>query len=90
LLAILGSIMLKRETIPIADIYVPIKRRATLEQRRVDEIAASILDKGLQAPIRVRADGARYVLVEGLNRLEGAKALGEETIAAFLVDVRKH
>jgi putative tryptophan/tyrosine transport system substrate-binding protein len=27
-----GSIMLKRDTIPIADIYVPIKRRATLEQ----------------------------------------------------------
>jgi len=39
---------MKRETIPIADIYVPIKRRATLEQKRVDEIAASILDKGLQ------------------------------------------
>ena len=36
--------MMKRETIPIADIYVPIKRRTTLEQKRVDEIAASILD----------------------------------------------
>jgi hypothetical protein len=56
--------MLKRDTIPIADIYVPIKRRATLEQKRVDEIAASILDEGLKAPIRVRADGARFVLVE--------------------------
>jgi hypothetical protein len=43
--------MMKRETIPIADIYVPTKRRATLEQKRVDAIAASILDKGLQAPI---------------------------------------
>ncbi len=50
--------MMKRETIAIADVYVPIKRLATLEQRRVDEIAASILDKGLQAPILVRADGA--------------------------------
>ena len=48
------------------------------------------LDKGLQAPILVRADGARFVLVEGLHRLEAAKALGEETIAAFLVDARKH
>jgi ParB-like chromosome segregation protein Spo0J len=52
--------MMKRETIAIADIYVPIKRRATLEQRRVDEIAASILDKGLQSPILVRVDGARF------------------------------
>ncbi len=55
--------MMKRETIPIADIYVPTKRRATLEPKRVDEIAASILDKGLQAPILVRADGARFVLL---------------------------
>jgi sulfiredoxin len=85
-----SSTMLKRETIPIADIYVPIKRRAPFEQKRVDEISASILDKGLQAPIRIRADGARFVVVEGLHRLEAAKALGEQTIAAFLVDVRKH
>ena len=81
--------MLKREIIPIADIYVPIKRRATLEQQRVDEIAVSILEKSLQAPIRVRPDGARFVLV-GLHRLEAAKALGEQSIAAFLVDAPKH
>jgi len=85
-----GSSMMKRETIPIADVYVPIKRRATLEQNRVDEIAASILDKGLLSPILVRADGTRFVLVEGLHRLEAAKALGEQTIVAFLVDARKH
>jgi sulfiredoxin len=82
--------MMKRGTIPIADVYVPIKRRATLEQKRVDELAASILDKGLLAPILVRADGARFVLVEGLHRLEAAKALGEETIVPFLVDARRH
>ena len=69
---------MKRETIAIADIYVPVKRRATLDQRRVDEIAASMLDKGLQTPILVRADGARFVLVEGLHRSEAAKALGEK------------
>jgi sulfiredoxin len=75
--------MLKRETIAIDAIYVPIKRRATLEQKRVDEIAASILDKGLQAPIRVRADGARFVLVEGLHRLEAAKALHQPMMHSF-------
>ena len=82
--------MMKRETIPIADVYVPTKRRATLEQNRVDEIAASILDKGLLSPILVRADGVRFVLVEGLHRLEAAKALGEQTVVAFLVDAQKH
>ncbi len=77
---------MKRETLPITDIYVPVKRRATLDQKRVDESAASMLDKGQQTPILVRADGARFVLVEGLHRLEAAKALGEETILCFLVD----
>lgn len=37
---------MKREIFPVADIYVPVKRRATLEQRRVDEIAASMLEDG--------------------------------------------
>ena len=48
--------MMKRETIPIADVYVPIKRRATLEHKRVDELAASILDNGLLAPILYSKD----------------------------------
>ena len=81
---------MKRENVPVADIYVPIKRRATLEQKRVDEIAASMLDSGQQTPILVRPDGARFVLVEGLHRLEAAKALGEKTIVGFRVDARKH
>jgi sulfiredoxin len=82
--------MMKREIFAVADIYVPIKRRATLEQKRVDEIAVSMLDSGQQTPILVRADGARFVLVEGLHRLEAAKALGEKTIVGFRVDARKH
>jgi sulfiredoxin len=82
--------MMKRVTLAIADIYVPMKRRATLDQKRVEEIAASILDKGPQSPILVRADGARFVLVEGLHRLEAAKALGEKTIAGSLVEARKY
>jgi ParB-like chromosome segregation protein Spo0J len=82
--------MLKREVFAVADVYVPVKRRATLEQKRVDEIAASMLDNGQQTPILVRQDGARLVLVEGLHRLEAAKALGEKTIVGFRVDARKH
>ncbi len=81
---------MKRESFAIADIYVPVKRRATLEQTRVDEIAASMLERGQQTPILVRPDGARFVLVEGLHRLEAAKALGEKTIVGFRVDARKH
>jgi sulfiredoxin len=82
--------MLKRETFAVDQIYVPVKRRATLDQKRVDDIAASMLSDGQQTPILVRPDGARFVLVEGLHRLEAAKALGEQTIVGFRVDARKH
>jgi len=82
--------MMKRETFAVADIYIPVKRRASIEQKRVDEIAASMLDDGQRTPILVRADGERFVLVEGLHRLEAATALGEKTIVGFLVAARKH
>jgi ParB-like chromosome segregation protein Spo0J len=82
--------MMKRENFPVANIYVPVKRRATLDQNKVDEIAASMLKDGQTTPILVREDGARFVLVEGLHRLEAAKALGETTIVGFRVAARKH
>ena len=78
-------LMLKRESFPIAKIYVPVKRRATLRQEAVREIAESMLEIGQATPILVRDDGDRFVLVEGLHRLEACKALGEETIDGFLV-----
>ena len=82
--------MMKRESFPVAKIYVPAERRKTLDLKRVDEIANSMLESGQQTPILVRADGTRFVLVEGLHRLEAAKALGEATIVGFRVDARKH
>ena len=82
--------MMKREKFPIADIYVPIKRRATLKPATVQELAKSILETGQQSPILVRRDGNRFVLVEGLHRLEACKALGEQTIVGYLVQAAKH
>jgi uncharacterized ParB-like nuclease family protein len=82
--------MMKVEKFAIAKIYVPTKRRTTLEPKKVDEIAESILEKGQLTPILVRADGERFVLVEGLHRLEACRKLGEETIAGYLVQARRH
>jgi sulfiredoxin len=82
--------VLKRESFPIDNIYVPVKRRATLDKARVSAIAESMLVSGQMSPIMVRADGARFVLIEGLHRLEAARALGETTIFGFRVDARKH
>ncbi len=82
--------MLKREIFPIERIYVPVKRRATLDPRRAHDLAESILSEGQKVPILVRDDGSRLVLVEGLHRLEACKLLGETTIIGHLVDARKH
>ena len=79
------------KNLSIAEIYVPVKRRNTLDQAKVDALAESILEKGLEAPILVRRDDSKgLVLVEGLHRLEACRALGEEEIACLLVQARQH
>lgn len=77
--------MPKPETFPIEKIFVPTKQKKAIKPEIVGEIAESILDIGQQAPISVRLDGDRLVLVEGLHRLEACKALGETTILGVLV-----
>jgi ParB-like chromosome segregation protein Spo0J len=77
--------MPKPESFPIDKIYVPVKRKKALKPERVQEVAESILEIGQQAPILVRPDEDRFVLVEGLHRLEACKALGEKTIIGLLV-----
>jgi sulfiredoxin len=81
--------MMKRETFAIATIYVPVKRRTMLDAKKVQEIAESILQVGLQSPIWVRRDGERFVLVEGLHRLKACKQL-EETVVGYVVQARRH
>jgi hypothetical protein len=75
----------KPESFPIDRIYVPVKRRKALKPEVVEEIAQSILEIGQQTPILVRPDEDRFVLVEGLHRLEACKALGERAIIGLLV-----
>ncbi len=72
-------------TIKIVEVYVPVKRRRSLNRQTVDEIAESILQTGKQPPITVHWDGKRYVLVTGLHRLEACKALGDETVSVTVV-----
>ncbi len=78
-------------TIRIDEVYVPAKRRNTLDPDKVSALAESILENGQEVPINVRRDEKKhYVLVEGLHRLEACKALGEETITAVIVQPRQH
>jgi ParB-like chromosome segregation protein Spo0J len=82
--------MLKSRTFEIAAIRVPVKRAKTVDPARVNAIAESMLEAGQTTPIMVRQDGAGFVLVEGLHRLEAKKALGETTIEGYVVQARKH
>ena len=77
--------LMENHSFAIEDIHVPGKRRRTLDPARVEAIAESMLEEGQKTPIRVRADGDRFVLVEGLHRLEACKALGETTIVCVVV-----
>lgn len=76
------------ESLSIAQIYVPVKRRNSINSELVREIAESMLEIGQQAPILVRRDGERFVLIDGLHRLEACKALGEETILGLFVSAQ--
>ncbi|UWQ13360.1 ParB N-terminal domain-containing protein [Aliiroseovarius sp. M344] len=82
--------MLKKETLPIAAIRVPVKRMKTLDADKALSLAEDILENGQQTPIRVREDSKGYVLIEGLHRLEALKQLGEETIEGYKVHARLH
>ena len=82
--------MLEKLTFPIERIRVPVKRAKTLDPAKVAALAERILEDGQQTPIRVRADGENFVLVEGLHRLEALKALGEETVQGYLTKARLH
>ncbi|MGB0572376.1 MAG: ParB N-terminal domain-containing protein [Alphaproteobacteria bacterium] len=73
----------------IDEIYIPTKRSNEVDPERVEEIAESILEEGQQVPIMVRDDGKRKILVEGLQRLEACKSLGEETIVGIIVQARQ-
>ncbi len=79
---------MRDQTFRIEDIYVPAKRRKTLDLVTVNAIAESMLEVGQRMPILVRRDGERLVLVEGLQRLEACRSLGEETIVGLIVQAR--
>jgi len=81
--------MLKPQDIPIEEIYVPTARRKTLDQETVESLAEDILENGQKTPIQVRQGQGRFVLVEGLHRLEACRSLGEDNISAYLVQAKK-
>jgi ParB-like chromosome segregation protein Spo0J len=81
--------MLKIVPVKIDEIYVPTKRRGELEQSRLDAVIETMLNGEAQKPIKVRSGKGRFVLVDGIHRLEASKALGETEIGAYIVQAPK-
>ncbi len=75
--------------VPIDKIYVPAGKKKTLEPEKVEPLAEDILENGLKSPIYVRLGKDRYVLQEGLHRLEAMKMLGETLIEGHIVQAKK-
>lgn len=77
--------------IALAEIYVPAKLARTLDPAKIETRAEEVLESGLRSPVQVRRDEerSRYVLVTGLHRLEAARALGEDSVEALVVQARK-
>ena len=76
--------------VPVGKIYVPAAKQKTLDEEKILPLAEDILENGLTNPIYVREGKGRFVLQEGLHRLEALKLLGSDTIEAHLVQARKH
>ena len=82
--------MLEKKTFPIDKVYVPTGKAKTLDPAKVELLAEDILENGQKVPVRLRQGKDRFVLIEGLHRLEALRALGEETVEGFLVHARLH
>jgi hypothetical protein len=69
----------------ISDIEIGARRRA-LDQARVEALAQSIRELGLQTPITVGvAEGIATRLISGFHRIEAAKLLGWQKIPCLVV-----
>ena len=80
---------MKDVMVKIDEIYIPAAKRAPIDADKVQALAESIAENGLQSPILLRPDKERYVLLSGLHRLEACKALGEIKVKANLVQATK-
>ena len=76
--------------VPIDKIYIPSAKRKTLDEEKVMPLAEDILENGQQSPIYVRLGKDRYVLQEGLHRVEAMKLLGSDRIEGHIVQAQKH
>lgn len=65
----------------------PFQPREHFDAEALEELKASIAEKGLVQPITVRRYDGRYQLIAGERRLRAVRELGLSTIPAYVLDV---
>jgi ParB-like chromosome segregation protein Spo0J len=75
--------------VPLDKIYIPAAKKKTLDEDKVMALAEDILENGQQSPIYVRLGKDRYVLQEGLHRVEAVRLLGSKTIEGHIIQAQK-
>lgn len=75
--------------IPIKDIRLnPHQPRKTFDAESLNELTASIKEKGVITPVTVRESDGEWILVAGERRLRASKKAGLKTIPAYVIEVR--
>ena len=75
-------------TIPISKIKKnPHQPRKNFDQKVLEELAASIKEKGVITPITVRLDKGGYILIAGERRVRASKLAKQKEIPAYIIEV---
>ena len=65
----------------------PHQPRQQFDETALQELVASIKEKGILTPITVRDDAGNYILIAGERRLRAAKLAGLVDIPAYVIEV---
>ena len=65
----------------------PHQPRKNFDQKTLEELAASIQEKGVITPVTVRLDKEGYILIAGERRLRASKLAKQKEIPAYIIEV---
>ena len=65
----------------------PHQPRKNFDQKTLEELAASIQEKGVITPITVRLDKGGYILIAGERRVRASKLAKQKEIPAYIIEV---
>ena len=75
-------------SIQISDIKTnPHQPRKTFDKKSLEELAASIKEKGVITPITVKVENNGYVLIAGERRLRASKLIKKKQIPAYIIEL---